>query len=395
MNHAVQGVAPHAADPGGLSAMIACQVGLHACVQGVRLAAPLSVLHAGHSVWWIGIALSMSALGPALLAIPAGRLADRLGYLFVVRLACLGAIGGGMLAAVSSNPVALCVAAALCGAGSGAGMIALQRSAGASATSSARRLRVFSAVAMAPALAGLFGPLLAGYLIDHASFNFAFLALALLPAASLLAAQHVPAESPRAPDAMPAARVSAWGLLQLAPFRSLLFISWVVSASWDVHGFALPVLGMERGISAAALGAVLSAYAGASLAVRLLMPLVAERLAQGTLLASGLLLTAAVFAIYPLQQSAWALAACAALFGLALGAIQPAIMATLHDVTPSGRHGEALGVRALAMHVSMALMPLLFGLVGIGAGPAALFWTMAAMLSAGAFMAVRLTSASQ
>lgn len=375
-----------------LAAMIVCQVGLHACVQGVRLAAPLSVLHQGLPAWWVGIVLSMFALGPALLAIPAGRLADRHGYHLPVRIASLCSIAGALLAASVQNTMSLSIAAALCGVGSGVGMIAVQRSASRLAGNGPERLRVFSWIALAPALAGLFGPLLAGALIDHAGFSIAFLALALLPAATLFAAMAVPREAPRKPVAAASHKAAAGGLLRLSRFRHVLFVSLVVSASWDVHGLALPVLGMDRGISASALGAVLAAYAVASMSVRLLIPLLAGRLSQRTLLAGGLVLAGAVFTIYPMQHQAWGMAVCAGVLGIALGAIQPAIMATLHDVTPPDRHGEALGVRSLSLHMSMAVMPVLFGLVGASVGAATLFWIMAAALAAGSVTAFRTAS---
>ena len=373
-----------------LVAMVACQVGLHACAQGVRLAAPLGVLATGRSAWSVGLVMAMFAVFPALLALPAGRLADRRGYHLPVHLAAGCALAGTLLAAVTQNMFTLCAAAALSGAGSGFGMIAIGRSAGRLASSDSERLRVFSAIALAPAVAGLFGPMLAGVLIDHAGFSWAFLALALLPAATLLAAQAVPVEAPR-PASTPTARpASAWGLLRLAPFRRLLFVSWLVSVSWDVHGFALPLLGVERGLSASALGGVLAAYAVASMSVRLLMPLLAARLARRTLLVGAMLLACAVFAAYPLLRSAWALAACAAGLGIALGMVQPAIMASLHDVTPPERHGEALALRSMAIHASMAAMPLLFGALGTAAGATALFWLMSAALGAGSLQAGRL-----
>lgn len=377
---------PHAA----LAAMLACQVGLHACAQGVRLAAPLNVLALGRSAWSVGLVMTMFAVFPALLALPAGRLADRRGYHLPVRIAAGCALAGTLLAAATQNLFTLCAAAALSGAGSGFGMIAIQRSASRLATGDTERLRIFSWIALAPAIAGLFGPMLAGLLIDHAGFSSAFLALALLPAATLLAAQAVPREPPRAATVQSARKASAFALLRLAPFRRLLFVSWLVSLSWDVHGFALPLLGVERGLSASALAGILAAYAVASMSVRLLMPLLAGRLARGTLLTAALLLGCAVFGAYPLLRSAWAMAACAAVLGIALGMVQPAIMATLHDVTPPERHGEALALRSMAIHASMAAMPLLFGALGTAAGAPVLFWLMAAALGAGSVQALRI-----
>jgi MFS family permease len=370
--------------------MLACQVGLHACAQGVRLAAPLNVLALGRSAWSVGLVMTMFAVFPALLALPAGRMADRRGYHLPVRIAAGCALAGTLLAAATQSLFTLCAAAALSGAGSGFGMIAIQRSASRLATGDIERLRIFSWIALAPAIAGLFGPMLAGLLIDHAGFRSAFLALALLPAATLLAAQMVPSEAPRAAAVQAARKASAFELLRLAPFRRLLFVSWLVSLSWDVHGFALPLLGAERGLSASALGGILAAYAVASMSVRLLMPLLAGRLARGTLLTAALLLTCAVFGAYPLLRSAWAMAACAAVLGIALGMVQPAIMATLHEVTPPERHGEALALRSMAIHVSMAAMPLLFGALGTVVGAAALFWLMSAALGAGSVQARRI-----
>ncbi|WP_313034628.1 MFS transporter [Massilia alkalitolerans] len=381
---------PAASVHGALAAMVACQVGLHACAQGVRLAAPLGVLALGRSAWSVGLVMTMFAVFPALLALPAGRLADRRGYHLPVRIAACCALAGTLLAAASQSLFTLCAAAALSGAGSGFGMIAIQRSASRLASTDAARLRVFSWIALAPAIAGLVGPMLAGVLIDHAGFASAFLALALLPAATLLAAQAVPVEAPGPVTAPEKRRASAWDLLRLAPFRRLLLVSWLVSVCWDVHGFALPLLGVERGLSASALGAVLAAYAAASMLARILLPLLAGRLASGTLLAGAMLLACAVFAVYPLLHSAWAMAACAAMLGVALGVVQPAILASLHDVAPPGRHGEALALRSMAIHASMAAMPLLFGAVGAAAGATVLFWLMSAALGAGGVQARRI-----
>lgn len=380
-----------------LAAMVACQIGLHACAQGVRLAAPLGVLALGRSAWSVGLVMTMFAVFPALLALPAGHLADRYGYHLPVRVAAACALLGTLLAAASHNLFALCAAAALSGAGSGFGMIAIQRSASRLADSDTERLRVFSWIALAPAIAGLFGPMLAGVLIDHAGFGSAFLALAVLPALTLLAAQAVPAEAPRAapgPAASTSRRASAWDLLRLAPYRRLLFVSWVVSVAWEVHGFALPLLGVERGLSASALGGVLAAYAVASMSVRLLMPLLAGRLAPRGLLAGAMLLACAVFGVYPVLPGAWAMAACAAMLGIALGVVQPAILASLHEVAPPGRHGEALALRSMAIHISMAAMPLLFGALGTAAGAAVLLWLMSAALGAGGIQARRIHSDS-
>lgn len=380
--------ASQAGRPGAaLVALVACQIGLHACTQGARLATPLQALQAGHGAWTVGLLLALFALLPALLAIPAGRLADRYGYHRPVRVAAGLSLGGALIAAASAHTLALCVAAALCGAGSGFGMIAVQRSAGRMARDATERMRIFSWVALAPAVANLLGPLLAGVLIDSVGFRAAFATLALLPAATLLIAQAVPSDLPQAPPAGAVRRPPAWDLLRVPAFRHLLAINWMVSTSWDVFGFALPIVGHQRGLSASAIGAVLAAYAVASMAVRLLIPLIAHRLSRRVTMAAALLLTAAVFAVFPLLQLAWAMLLAAALLGLALGAIQPAILASVHDMAPPERQGEALALRSMSVHLSMVVMPLAFGVAGAAIGAPALFWLMAVTLSAGSWRA--------
>ncbi len=375
-----------------LVALIACQIGLHACVQGVRLAAPLSALRQGYSEWSVGLVLTMFALFPALLAIPAGRFADRNGYHLPVRLAAILSVVGAFLAVFSEQLVFLCASAALCGAGSGLGMITIQRSASRLSHGDADSLRVFSWIALAPAIAGLFGPMLAGALIDYAGFTAAFVALALLPACTLLISKAVPVE--RLPTTVRGLQnqPSSSGLLRLPAFRRLLLINWLVSASWDVHCFALPILGVQRGLSASALGGVLAAYAVSSMAVRLIIPVVAELLPRRHILVGALMLTFSVFLVYPLLYEAWAMALCAAALGIALGAIQPSILATLLDVVPKERHGEALAFRSMTVHASMTVMPLFFGLIGAGIGAASLFWLMATALGLGCLEARQLRS---
>lgn len=386
---ACENTAPRRAGLGlTLLALVAAQVGLHGCLNGMRLAVPLLAAAEGRSAAVIGLLMALFAVFPFLIAIPAGRLADRRGYHLPARLAAVLACAGAALAALSLHVVVLGLAAALAGAGSAIGMIALQRTAGRLAGNGAERLRIFSWVALAPSVATFVGPVLAGALIDHLGYRAAFAGLALLPLMTLAASAAVPREPVPAVPATPASsRGAAWDLLCSADLRRLFFINWLIAACWDAHAFALPLLGHERGLSASAIAAVLASYAVTSAAVRLAIPLLAERLQPRALMAAGLALTAAVFLLYPLLHSAWAMAACAGVLGLGLGAIQPAVMSTLHTVAPMGRQGEALGLRSTVIHFSTLVMPLGFGALGATLGVAPVFWLTGLALCAGAWQA--------
>lgn len=377
-----------------LLALILGQIGLHSCMAGVRMAAPLQALQQGHSAWAVGVLLALFALAPIALALPAGRMADRHGYHRPLHLAVALSLAGGVIAALSSHYAAMSLAALLTGAGANVGMIAIQRTAGRMATDGTERMRVFSWLGLAPALSNVVGPVVAGALIDLAGFRTAFAVLMLLPLASLYWSRQVPVET-REPshDAARPVRTS-WDLLGSAPLRHLLLVNWLLSASWDVHSFVLPILGHERGLSASAIGAILGVFAAAVAGVRLVIPLVAHRLSESQVLVGAMLATAGVFAVYPFVQSAWLMGLCALLLGLALGSVQPVIMSTLHHITPQDRHGEAIALRSMTLNSSSTVMPLLFGAVGAATGAATLFWLMGAAVGAGSLRARGMASGS-
>jgi MFS family permease len=376
-----------------LVALIVGQVCLHACMTGVRMAAPLQALREGHAAWAVGLLMGLFAAAPVVLALQAGRLADRRGYHHPMRIAvALTVLGAALALAVTWAPdwsfPAMCLAAMLVGAGANVGMIAIQRTAGRHANDTTALRRVFSWLGLAPALANVIGPVLAGALIDLGGFRAAYALLLALPLAALVWARRVPKEAPR-PRPAEAAAPGAWQLLRTPGLRRLLAVNWLLSSSWDVHAFLVPVLGHERGFTASAIGLVLGAFAVAVATVRLAIPLVAQHLREGQVLAGCMLWTAGVFALYPFAVQAWWMGVLAAALGLALGAVQPMIMTTLHQITPAQRHGEAIALRSMTINLSSALMPLLFGALGAAVGSSALFWLMGAAVGAGSVPARR------
>jgi MFS family permease len=373
-----------------LLALIGGQVALHSCMAGIRMAAPLAALREGHAAWAVGVLLGLFAAAPIALALAAGRLADRHGYHVPIRVAVAFTVGGGVCAVVSTMVpsgqfIVLCIAALLSGAGANIGLIAIQRSAGKMAEDPTTLKRIFSWLGLAPALANVVGPVLAGTLIDLGGFRLAFIALAALPLASLVWARFVPVE-PRSPEP-PLRRPNSWNLLREPGFARLLLVNWLLSSSWDVHSFLVPILGNERGFSASAIGLVLGVFATAVATVRLAIPILAHRLRESHVLVGAMLSCAAVFAFYPLARTPWVMGCFAVVLGLALGAVQPMIMTTLHQITPPARHGEAIALRSMAINLSSAVMPLAFGVAGATLGASALFWVMGAAVAGGSVAA--------
>ena len=384
-----------------LARLIAGQICLHGAMAGMRLAAPLLALKEGHSAFAVGVLLALFSLTQVFLALPAGRFADRHGLRRPISLGVIAATLGALLPVVWPHFAMLCASALLMGGASGAASIALQRHVGRLASDTTELKTLFSWLALGPAISNFLGPVLAGLLIDYAGvwlggttadargFQMAFVGLALLPILAWLLVRRT-AELPNATPSNAARQPQVWDLLRNPQMRRLLMVNWLLSSCWDVHTFVVPVLGHERAFSASVIGAILGSFAIAAAVVRLAIPLLASRLQEWKVVTGSMLITATVFAIYPLMPTPITMALCSIILGLALGAVQPMILSTLHQITPHALHGQALGLRLMVTNMSSVLMPMLFGTAGVAAGVSVVFWTMGSMVAAGSRVAWRL-----
>jgi len=362
---------------------------------GLRMAAPLQALREGYGAATVGVLLALFAAAPVVLAIPAGRLADRWGYHRPVALAVALAMLGALAAVVSTfwegwlHFALLCVSAAFTGTAANNGMMAIHRAAARLATDGTQRVRLFSWLGVAPSLANVVGPVAAGLAIDQGGFVSAYALLLAMPLLSVWSMRKVPrsvAQPAVTADDVP----SSWELLKLPGFKRLLSVNWLMSSCWDAHSFAVPILGHQLGFSASVIGFILGAFTGAVSLIRLVIPLVASRINERAVLRGAMVGTGVVLLIYPWATQAWQMACLAVVLGVTLGCTQPMVMVMLHHVSPSERFGEALAVRSMVINLSSTAMPLMFGVAGLAVGVAALFATMGASVMAGSLLTGRL-----
>ncbi len=389
-----------------LARLIGGHICLHACMAGLRMAAPLLALKQGYSAMAVGVLMALFALTQVFLALPAGRYADRHGLRRPIAFSVIAATTGTALAALFPVFPMLCLAALLSGGATGAASIALQRHVGRAARDATELKQVFSWLSIGPATSNFLGPLAAGLLIDHAGvwlggeagdlngYRIAFLLMAALPLLTWWWVRSTP-DLPSAAGPAEQGRRRAWDLLRDPMMRRLLLVNWFLSSCWDVHTFVLPVLGHERGYSASTIGMLLGSFALAATLVRLAMPWLAEHLREWLVISGAMLATALLFGIYPFMPSALGMGVCSVLLGLVLGSVQPMIMSTLHQITPADRHGEALGLRLMSLNGSSVLMPLLFGSIGAVVGVSLVFWVVGAVVGLGSHTAWKLRAPSQ
>ena len=384
-----------AGSPPVLAALIAGQLGMHSAMAGLRLAAPLQTLNEGYSAWSVGLLLALFAAAPVATALHAGRLADRLGYHRPVALAVALTLAGCLLALLSTlvagswHFMLLCGAALLTGGGTNVGMLTIQRTAGLAVKDNVERVRVFSWLGIAPSFSNVIGPVAVGFVIDAHGYRAAYGLLLLMPLVSIASARLVPHLAPAGAAAAVAGR-RAWDILKAPGMKRLLVVNWLLATCWDVHTFAVPVLGHERGFSASTIGLILGTFTLAVTGIRLIIPLLAHRLSETTVLRGAMVGSGLVFVLYPFAPSPLAMAALAVLLGITLGSVQPMVMSMLHHITPDNRHGEALAFRSMAINASSTLMPLAFGAAGTLVGAGVLFWVVGGAVGAGSWLARRL-----
>jgi len=377
--------------------LICGHICLHASMAGMRMAAPLLALRLGHSAVHVGFLLALFSLSQVFLALPAGRYADKHGLRRPMGLGVLVAMVGALLSFFLPVFEALCVSALCMGAATGLASIALQRHVGRAARDKTELKQVFSWLAIGPAVSNFVGPVSAGLLIDFAGvaldgavplagFRAAFLFMGLLPLLTWWCI-YPAKELPTVATKLGGRAASAWDLLREPAMRRLLLMNWLLSACWDVHTFAVPLLGHERAFSASVIGMILGAFAIAAAAVRVAMPLVAAHLKEWVVLGCAMLATACLFAVYPLMVSPWTMGLCSVCLGVSLGSVQPMIMSTLHQITPPAQHGQALGLRLMAINFSSVVMPLLFGTAGAVVGVSVVFWSVGSLVALGSRLA--------
>jgi len=373
--------------------IIAIVVLTHMAFVSARMTGSLYALANKASTFTVGVMMALFALVPMLIAVRAGRWLDTVGpwrpTLTGIALMLCGLVLPAAFPYATADVAPLLVAAALIGTGSTLAMLAVQQVVGDYADPN-HRADAFSWLALGASISGFTGPVLSGFVIDSFGHRatFAVLVVIVLVALALLWANRalLPEHDTKVSRPEP---LHPFELLKHTHLRHVLITTGLISMSWDLVTFVVPVQGSRVGLSASEVGLVLGCFAAATFSIRLAMPWLSRRFAEWQVLIYTLFNTMVAFILFPLFSSLAPLMLVAFLLGLGLGAAQPNVMSLLHSRTPEGRVGEALGVRTTIMNSSHVVLPLVFGAFGSVLGAAAMLWAMALLVGAGGTAAVR------
>ncbi|QHE84747.1 MFS transporter [Hydrogenophaga sp. BPS33] len=335
---------------------------LHAAMSALRMAAPLLALRMGYGTAEIGGMLALFALAQIFMALPAARFIDRRGLRLTLLCCAVGACASIGLSAARPSFSALCVSAFVSGGAVGVSLMAIQGHVLRVASDVMERKHSIAWLAIAPAISQFLGPMITGVIIDGHGFRVALLVLAIAPIGMGLCALAVRTDlSPRRPDQE--ARRSTWSLWRISGFRRVLLLNWLMTASWDLCIFMVPVMGYERGLSASSTAMVLGLFSCAALVSRLLVPYISRYVQEWVFISGALMTAGALLAIYPLTSGVFGMGLCSFGIGLLLGGVQPSVMILLHEVTPIHRQTDAMGMRLLMVNASAVAVPVVYGAV--------------------------------
>jgi len=210
-----------------------------------------------------------------------------------------------------------------------------------SLTTSRGRTMAFYGVAYG--MSGLIGPPLAGWLRDWMGYGAVFLGFSvLLLTMALVAGAKIRERGIPSPE-RPASRIPWRSLLRIG-----LSVSFLAAFCWmfmmGTLLVFLPLIGEERGFTAARVGMLFGGFALVASLVQALLGRLSDRWGRFPLIALGLALIAVALLALSVSQSWGQMMGGMALCGLGLGFLFPAKSALLVDETTPLNRGKASGI---------------------------------------------------
>lgn len=378
---------------------------------------PLASLYAtalGGTPAVVGAVVASAFVIPAMVAIPIGRVVDRLGAPRMMVVGTWALIASALLVVAVPGLAMLFVARVVNGLAHVILMVATQVHV-AAVVPPHRREEAISWYSTFVSAGQLLGPLVIGVLVDVAGFAAAFgaggaaAALALAPARRLQgggrrsgvrdgapagpgpgAAGPAPIPTP-ADGPAPAARVpgrprpsgSAPGgpagvreLLRNDGVKLAIAVSSGILFAMGARQAFLPVYLYNLDFSTTAIGFVLSFRSVVSMVIRPLIPgIIALLGGRRPALMAATLMTAAGLGLTGFARDLISIGLLTVLIGVGIGASQPLTIVAVADHVEEGRQGLALGLRMAANRTAQLINPVIFGLVAEAAGFGVTFLT--------------------
>lgn len=332
----------------------------------------------------MGLILGLTGLLPAMIAIPTGNIADRVGPVRQAAFASITCTTGFVGLSLAGSPWLVAVFMALVGLGHTVGVVAYQSHV-ASTGLVQSRIQAFGWLASIIAIAQSVGPATAGALADRFSLVTVFAMSAGLIAFSLVGVPVLrfgERESGQPKALVRTELKKGWWRETSLPFAisaTLLF-----ALSYNVRLSYLPLYLEAIGYSTGQIGLLFSAQAVSSFLIRSQIGHLAGWLGQRQTLVAAFALSAPVLALIPLLRGYASLLVGCLILGVGNGIMHPVTLAAATISMPRDRHGMALGIRYATFRIGNAVSPLLLAAAVAFIGLAGAFYVAAALAGLGA-----------
>jgi MFS family permease len=388
--------------PPWLLPLLACAVLSQAALNLSRPLVTYRVIGLGGDALAVGLVTAAFAVLPLVVAMPLGRLTDRLRGLSLV-LACgpLLLAGGALLMSTTGTVLALAFSSAVLGLGQLVFMVGAQAIV---ARWSPDNLldRGFGWFTAAVAFGQLFGPLIAGGLLGDASgaqlaeasrtafWVAAGLALLPMPLVGLIAVRTRSLRGAKSERPATVSIESSRQLVRRPGVGAGMYASLALLSTVDILTAYLPLIGERSGISPAAVGVLLALRSAATIFSRLLLDRMLRRWTRQQLIVLSAAGSAIALAVVPVSGVGFAGMGAALLAGgFLLGVGQPLTMSVLARAVPDNARSSVLALRMVANRMGQVAVPSVAGVVAASAGAAGAWWLSCVVLGTAALVSRR------
>ena len=359
---------------------------IHAGFGGAKVALPLYALSLGVDAFSVGVIMALWALCPMLIALSVGRLVDRVGPRVPMLAGTVGVAAALLVPYFFPGVASLYILALVVGTAFQFFFVPTQGITGALGGPE-HRARNYSLLAVGFSIASFLGPLIAGFSIDYFGYETAYLMLAVCPAIAVVLLGFKGGMLPKAAIATGGEqkKSSSFALLRIAKLRNAIIASGLISVGWDLYLFFFPIYGHSIGLSASAIGVIISMFAAAVFAIRVALPVLARKWSEFEILLYAIGFAGAALLLFPLFQNPYLLAVASFVLGLGCGVGQPMSMSLIYSLSPPGRASEGAGLRVTFNHFTHLVVPLAFGGIGTAFGFAPVFLSCSALMLGGSW----------
>lgn len=359
---------------------------IHAGFSGAKVALPLHALSLGVDPFTVGVMMALWAVCPMLIALYVGRLVDRTGPRAPMIAGTIGVMAALLIPFCFPGVMALYAMVLVVGTAFQFFFIPAQGITGALGGPE-DRARNYSLLAVGFSIASFLGPLIAGFSIDYLGYRMVYLMLAVCPCIAVILLWFKGGLLPKAAvgSREGGQKGSSFDLLRNSKLRDAIVASGLISIAWDLYLFYFPIYGHSIGLSASAIGVIISTFAVAVFSIRIALPGLVRRWSEIQILLYAIGFAGVLFLLFPLFRNPYMLAAASFLLGLGCGVGQPMSMSLIYSLSPPGRASEGAGLRVTFNHFTHFVVPLAFGGIGTAFGFGPVFLSCSAVLIGGSW----------